>query len=406
MLVCFTRRRLQPMRRRTRLKPAARPCFVVCLSFYTKHPQASAQLHHQDFASGCVFPPRNVMPAPLSLSIPLGAASIAALALLLPHAALDSCRSFPSHHFKSFNIATEVLLNAIIAAIFLTITLFDRSSRSIQALGCSMTASLTLLVAVTALKEILRDTTCSHHANSVSGHVAFHVFAVLALRDCVVVGRRGALITTLQRLHPLAALAVLCNTYIGGCEAAFHLHSLHSDTVCNTSTRYHSLRQMLLGLLLSSLFFALYALSSIWMRAEPLRCALASASAFVIVIGIAVSLPNDHIPVRLGQLLMYANTIHLLPRSKSQTTAHAPEQTPTHIVPYLPGNGASSFSFSAFGSSTRPSSLRATQIARASRQRLWNHFPVRSMRAPKSKGSPQTQRSMLLRVKKLWPCRS
>ena len=62
----------------------------------------------------------------------------------------------------------------------------------------------------------------------------------------------------------------------------------------------------------------------------------------------------------------------------------------------LPGNGASLFSFSAFGSNTLRSSLRATQIARTNQQRLWNHFPVRSTRAPKSKGS-QTQRVIPVR---------
>jgi hypothetical protein len=212
------------------------------------------------------------------------AAAAAALALLLPSDLLNSCRSFPSKYFAPFNTATELVLNAIISAIVLSILLSDRSYRGLQALGCCITSSFTLLVTVVALKEALNDPTCSRHPNSVSGHVAFHLFALASLRDCVSVARGSSLLGTLRQLHPIATCVLLCNTYLGG---------------------YHSLLQMLLGVAVFALFYLLHALASPWARASPLRCALASATAFTFTIGLALSLPHERIPSRLWLLLVY-----------------------------------------------------------------------------------------------------
>ena len=122
----------------------------------------------------------NRLPTPFLLLT----ATAAALTMILPPNVLDVCQSFPNRHFVAFNAATEYTLNIVIVALVLTVAGSHRSVRSLQALGCSITSSFTLIVLVVALKELLRDSNCSRHANSVSGHVAFHLFAnVLSCLD-------------------------------------------------------------------------------------------------------------------------------------------------------------------------------------------------------------------------------
>lgn len=227
----------------------------------------------------------------------------AASAYLLPPDTLDSCLSVASEYFKPFNAATEACLNAIVAAIVLLVLLCDRSYRSLQALGCSITSSFSLLVVVVVLKEALRDNSCSKHANSVSGHAAVHFFALMSLRDCISNARSSYWLITLRWLHPIAMSIVLTNTYVGG---------------------YHSLRQLLLGFILSSLFIVVYFASSGWMRACTLRCAIVSAFTFAAVTSVAMSLPHEQIPLRLRHLFMCA----LLPQ-------HAYLCSPVHLLLFV-----------------------------------------------------------------------
>jgi hypothetical protein len=227
----------------------------------------------------------------------------AALACLLPPDTLDTCLSVASQYFKPFNAATEAFLNTIVAAIVLLVLLCDRSYRSLQALGCSITSSFSLLVVVVVLKEALRDTSCSNHANSVSGHAAVHFFALISLRDCLSNTCSSHWHTALRRLHPIVMSIVLTNTYVGG---------------------YHSLRQLLLGFILSSLFIVVYLASSSWMRAHTLRCTIVSALTFAAVTSVAMTLPHEQIPLRLRHLFMYA----VLPQ-------HAHHCAPVHVLPFV-----------------------------------------------------------------------
>jgi hypothetical protein len=144
------------------------------------------------------------------------ACAAAALTYLLPSNTLDTCLSVASEYFKPFNAATEAFLNTIVASIVLLVLLWDRSYRSLQALGCSITSSFSLLVVVVVLKEALRDTSCSNHANSVSGHAAVHFFALMSLRDCLSNASSSHWLATLRRIHPIAMSIVLTNTYVGG----------------------------------------------------------------------------------------------------------------------------------------------------------------------------------------------
>ena len=230
-----------------------------------------------------------VMSASQRLMLLLAAA--AALALLLPPEFLNSCRSFPSKYFALFNSATELAINLIISAIVLIILLVDRSYRALQALGCSITSSFTLLVVVVVLKEALRDSNCSRHPNSVSGHVAFHLYALMSLRECIKVARGSSLLGILRRLHPIASCLLICNTYLGG---------------------FHSLLQMLLGFIVFASFFSISLLSSAWTRSGPLRCAIASVIIFAIFICVAISLPYERLPSRLRLHFLYSPSFFCL----------------------------------------------------------------------------------------------
>jgi hypothetical protein len=138
----------------------------------------------------------------------------------------------------------------------------------------------------------------------VSGHAVVHFFALMSLRDCISNARSSHWLITLRRLHPIAMSIVLTNTYVGG---------------------YHSLCQLLLGFILSSLFIVVYFASSGWMRACTLRCAIVFAFTFAAVTSVAMSLPHEQqIPLRLRHLFMCA----VLPQ-------HAYLSSPVHLLLFV-----------------------------------------------------------------------
>jgi hypothetical protein len=242
-----------------------------------------------------------------SMLIAMLAAAAALLLLLLPPHLLDTCQSFPSPMFPSFNRATELSLNAVLSAVFFGVLCIDRSHRALQALGCGITWSFTQWIVVLVLKQLLHDTACSRHANSVSGHVAFYLFVLMALRDCASEARGSCRSwwPVLLRLQLVLTCMLLCNTYMGG---------------------FHSLRQMLFGYILFALSFALYAPASSWMRARPLRCTIASACAFAVVAGVAVSIPDEDILPRMRRFFVYPAPAH----THVHTYTHAHTHTRTH----------------------------------------------------------------------------
>jgi len=277
--------------------------------------------------------------------IALLAAAAAVLLLLVPPQLLDSCHSVPNQFFPAFNAATDMSLNAILCVIFFGILCLDRSYRALQALGCSITWIFTQWIVVLLLKELLNDNSCSRHANSVSGHVAFYLFVLMSLRDCAGEARSSyrSWWNKLLRLQLILTCMLLCNTYMGG---------------------YHSLRQMMLGFIVFALSFCVYASASGWMRARPLRCAIVSACAFALAAGVAFFIPHEHIFPRLQQFFMYItlSSTHFL-----RALRHSLRPPPP-----FPGPGVLPFSSSGCGCSGAPHDFAhvTTMIKAAAKQKL------------------------------------
>jgi hypothetical protein len=167
----------------------------------------------------------------------------------------------------------------------------ERSCISLRKLGLFFTSSFSQMLVVAFLKEVLNDTSCSKHANSVSGHVAFHLLAVVILRDCVSAARGSWFLALLRRLHPISTSILICNTYLGG---------------------YHSLRQMSYGFIVFAFSYNAYVLFLSKECAPKVQNAIFTACFCILITCVAFSLPPDNIYSRIRQLLMYPALIHFL----------------------------------------------------------------------------------------------